>query len=138
MGILRGQRVGGDVHKDELLSCYTVEERVSSVTGQRRKPGRTSLSGEMRCKQKKEKEKSRLSYGGRWETSSGGGREARESDAMIAAKQGRGTSQREASGQQRQRQPGSGERRARKPPSGSADRKENVGEPGDFQWSSWG
>ena len=74
----------------------------------------------------------------------GGGRlpqeeeEKQESDAMIAAKQGRGTSQREASGQQRQRQPGSGERRARKPPSGSADRKENVGEPGAFQWSSWG
>ena len=57
VGILRGQRVGGDVHKDELLSCYTVEERVSSVTGQRRKPGRTSLSGEMRCKQKKRKGK---------------------------------------------------------------------------------
>lgn len=55
MGILRGQRVGGDVHKDELLSCCTVEERVSSVTDQSRKPGRTSLSGEMRCKQKKKK-----------------------------------------------------------------------------------
>lgn len=68
MGILRGQRVGGDVHKDELLSCYTVEERVSSVTGQRRKPGRTSLSGEMRCKQKKKKRKragSAMEGGGR-------------------------------------------------------------------------
>ena len=31
-----------------------------------------------------------------WETSSGGGGEARESDAMGAAKQGRRTSQREA------------------------------------------
>ena len=50
---------------------------MSGVTDQRRKPGRTSLSGEMRCKQKKKKKKSRLSYGGMWETSSGGGGEAR-------------------------------------------------------------
>ena len=57
VAFLRGQRVGGDVRKDELLSCCTEEERVSGVTDQRRKPGRTSLSGEMRCKQKKKKKK---------------------------------------------------------------------------------
>ena len=51
--------MGGDVHKDELLSCCTKEERVLGMTDQRRKPGKTSLSGEMKCKQKKKK--SRLS-----------------------------------------------------------------------------
>ena len=139
VAFLRGQRVGGDVRKDELLSCCTEEERVSGVTDQRRKPGRTSLSGEMRCKQKKKKKKSRLSYGGMWETSSGGGGEARESDAMGAVKQGRRTSQREASSQQRQRQPGSvRDRGLGSRLLGSADQKENVGEPGALQWSGWG
>ena len=59
VAFLRGQRVGGDVRKDELLSCCTEEERVSGVTDQRRKPGRTSLSGEMRCKQKKKRKRKR-------------------------------------------------------------------------------
>jgi len=73
-----------------------------------------------------------------WETSSGGGGEARESDAMGAAKQGRRTSQREASSQQRQRQPGSVRDGLGSRLVGSADQKENVGEPGALQWSGWG
>ena len=52
-----------------------------------------------------------------------------KSDAMGAAKQGRRTSQREASSQQRQRQPGSvRDRGLGSRLLGSADQKENVGE----------
>ena len=108
--------MGGDVHKDELLSCCTEEERVLGMTDQRWKPGKTSLSGEMKRKQKKKKEKEQAQLRKEVGDFSGGAGEARESDATGAVKQGRRTSQREASGQQCQRQPGSRDRRARKPP----------------------